>query len=70
MYRKIEKYFSGKLTSDGAGVKLHRVFGYYEIPEFDPFFNDGFFLIQRTQMIILRDFLGIPPIGESKLLHI
>ena len=43
MYRKIEKYFSGKLTSDGAGVKLHRVFGYYEIPEFDPFLMMDFF---------------------------
>ena len=24
-------------TVEGAGVRLHRAFGYYEVPQFDPF---------------------------------
>lgn len=35
--RKIEKILSGKPTYEGAGVLLKRVFGYNEIPIFDPF---------------------------------
>lgn len=37
MNRKIEKSISAKMTTDGAGVQLDRVFGYKDIPEFDPF---------------------------------
>jgi len=36
-YRKIEKSLKAKTTTDGAGVKLKRVFGYYEQKMFDPF---------------------------------
>ena len=36
-YRKISKILTSKPTSDGAGVKLNRVFGYYEVPLLDPF---------------------------------
>lgn len=36
-YRKIKKTVRSKETVDGAGVKLNRVFGYYETPDFDPF---------------------------------
>jgi len=36
-YRKIQKIINSKPTSDGAGVKLNRVFGYYEVPQLDPF---------------------------------
>ncbi|MCJ7471335.1 MAG: pirin family protein [Actinobacteria bacterium] len=35
--RKIRSIFSGKPTYEGAGVKLKRLFGYNEIPIFDPF---------------------------------
>lgn len=35
--RKIDRIINGKYTSDGAGVKLRRVFGYHEVPLFDPF---------------------------------
>lgn len=35
--RKIERIFSGRPTYEGAGVLLKRVFGYNEIPNFDPF---------------------------------
>jgi redox-sensitive bicupin YhaK (pirin superfamily) len=37
MVRKIKKIFRGKMTFDGAGVKLKRVFGHAEVPQFDPF---------------------------------
>lgn len=35
--RKAKKIFSTKSTIEGAGVHLHRVFGYHELPQFDPF---------------------------------
>lgn len=36
-FRKVKKVISSKKVTDGAGVKINRVFGYYEIPLFDPF---------------------------------
>ncbi|MFW9850709.1 MAG: pirin family protein [Candidatus Thorarchaeota archaeon] len=35
--RKIKKVWQGRHTSDGAGVRLVRVFGYYEVNDMDPF---------------------------------
>jgi len=35
--RKINKILTAKPTLEGAGVKLKRVFGYYEMPLLDPF---------------------------------
>ena len=35
--RKVEKIIASKQVTEGAGVKLNRVFGYYEVPLFDPF---------------------------------
>jgi quercetin 2,3-dioxygenase len=35
--RLIKKLFYAKPTLEGAGVHLQRAFGYYEIPQFDPF---------------------------------
>ncbi len=35
--RKIKNVFSGRPTIEGAGVRLKRIFGYYEVPIFDPF---------------------------------
>jgi redox-sensitive bicupin YhaK (pirin superfamily) len=35
--RKIKNVFSGSDTIEGAGVRLKRIFGYYEVPIFDPF---------------------------------
>lgn len=35
--RKIDKILTSKPTLEGAGVKLKRVFGYYEMPLLDPF---------------------------------
>ncbi|MCH7598071.1 pirin family protein [Patescibacteria group bacterium] len=35
--RKIKKLFPAKPTLEGAGVRLHRGFGYEEVPLFDPF---------------------------------
>ncbi|WDP88441.1 MAG: pirin family protein [Desulfobacter sp.] len=35
--RKIKLILNGQPTLEGAGVQLNRVFGYHEVPEFDPF---------------------------------
>ena len=35
--RKIRKVFKSKPTIEGAGVHLHRAFGFSEVPLFDPF---------------------------------
>src|SRR5512137_1340568 len=35
--RKIERVLRAYPTVEGAGVRLHRAFGYYEMPQFDPF---------------------------------
>lgn len=43
MDRKIKRYVEGRETKDGAGVRLRRVFGYHEIPDFDPFLMMDFF---------------------------
>jgi redox-sensitive bicupin YhaK (pirin superfamily) len=37
MERTVKQISEGKLTIEGAGVRLKRVFGYYEVPLFDPF---------------------------------
>jgi redox-sensitive bicupin YhaK (pirin superfamily) len=37
MQRKIKEIFEEKPTLEGAGVRLNRVFGYRQIPIFDPF---------------------------------
>ncbi|MCG6537489.1 MAG: pirin family protein, partial [Syntrophales bacterium LBB04] len=35
--RSIKKIFTSKPVLEGAGVHLNRAFGYYEMPQFDPF---------------------------------
>jgi redox-sensitive bicupin YhaK (pirin superfamily) len=35
--RGVERILSAYATVEGAGVHLHRAFGYYEVPQFDPF---------------------------------
>jgi hypothetical protein len=35
--RRIRKVFKSKPTIEGAGVHLERVFGFSEVPQFDPF---------------------------------
>jgi redox-sensitive bicupin YhaK (pirin superfamily) len=35
--RPVELILSSKATMDGAGVRLNRVFGFSEVPRFDPF---------------------------------
>ena len=35
--REIKKIITGKRTTDGAGVSLVRVFGFYDTDDFDPF---------------------------------
>jgi quercetin 2,3-dioxygenase len=42
-YRKIDRILHGKPTSDGAGVRLTRIFGFYEEGLLDPFLLLDFF---------------------------
>ena len=35
--RTVKKVITGKTATDGAGVKLTRLFGYYDVKAFDPF---------------------------------
>jgi redox-sensitive bicupin YhaK (pirin superfamily) len=35
--RAVERIFASRPTIEGAGVRLKRAFGYYEVPAFDPF---------------------------------
>jgi quercetin 2,3-dioxygenase len=35
--RTPERVLQAYATMEGAGVRLHRAFGYYEVPQFDPF---------------------------------
>ncbi len=37
MLRKIKAVYKGEVVTEGAGVRLRRVFGYFEVPDFDPF---------------------------------
>lgn len=36
-YRSVDKKIQAKATMEGAGVRLHRGFGFHEVPQFDPF---------------------------------
>jgi redox-sensitive bicupin YhaK (pirin superfamily) len=47
--RKIRKVFRGTPTIEGAGVRLKRGFGYYEVPLFDPFLMLDDFHSNRPQ---------------------
>jgi redox-sensitive bicupin YhaK (pirin superfamily) len=35
--RTVERVLTARETFEGAGVRLHRAFGYFEVPAFDPF---------------------------------
>lgn len=41
--RSVVEHFGKRITRDGAGVKLSRVFGFHEIPQIDPFLLLDFF---------------------------
>jgi quercetin 2,3-dioxygenase len=48
-YRKINRILQGQPTSDGAGVKLTRIFGFYEEGLLDPFLLLDFFGSDRPE---------------------
>jgi quercetin 2,3-dioxygenase len=37
MRREVKRILTGQPVTEGAGVRLHRVFGFHEIPTFNPF---------------------------------
>ncbi len=47
--RGVERILSAYATVEGAGVRLHRAFGYYEVPQFDPFLMLDDFRSSRTE---------------------
>jgi redox-sensitive bicupin YhaK (pirin superfamily) len=47
--RKVERILSSYATVEGAGVRLHRAFGFYEVPQFDPFLMLDDFRSPRTE---------------------
>jgi hypothetical protein len=47
--RGVERILSAYATVEGAGVLLHRAFGYYEVPQFDPFLMLDDFRSRRTE---------------------
>jgi hypothetical protein len=54
--RYIEAIFEAQETWEGAGVRLHRGFGYHELPRFDPFL-----LFDDFSSLVEADFLkGFP----------
>ena len=53
MQRTVKEILQSKPTLEGAGVRLKRVFGYYEIPRFDPFLLLDHFGSQNPEDYIL-----------------
>ena len=47
--RTVERILTAYATVEGAGVHLHRAFGYYEVPQFDPFLMLDDFRAQRPE---------------------
>jgi hypothetical protein len=47
--RAIERVLRAYATVEGAGVRLHRAFGYYEVPQFDPFLMLDDFRSNKTE---------------------
>lgn len=50
--KKVKSIHSAIETSDGAGVKLNRVFGYNETPRFDPFLMLDYFVTENPDDVI------------------
>lgn len=49
MHRQIKQILKGEVVTEGAGVKLRRVFGYMENPNFDPFLMLDDFRAETSQ---------------------
>ncbi|MBN2852708.1 MAG: pirin family protein [Clostridia bacterium] len=43
MIRNVKRIYNGTISRDGAGVKLNRIFGYYDKEQLDPFLLLDFF---------------------------
>jgi len=48
----VKKIYKAVETTDGAGVRLNRVFGYNETPEFDPFLLLDYFASDKPEDVI------------------
>jgi len=47
--RTVDRILTAYATVEGAGVHLHRAFGYYEVPQFDPFLMLDDFRAERPE---------------------
>jgi redox-sensitive bicupin YhaK (pirin superfamily) len=47
--RTVERILTAYATVEGGGVHLHRAFGYYEVPQFDPFLMLDDFRAQQPE---------------------
>jgi redox-sensitive bicupin YhaK (pirin superfamily) len=61
---RIKKILKIMPAIEGAGVHLNRAFGFYHVPQLDPFLLLDVFR-SDNRIIIFRDFTGIL-IAESK----
>ena len=69
MQRNIKKIYHSRLTTDGAGVTLNRVFSNPQVPEFDPFLLlDAFGSDDKTKYI--RGFPWHPHRGIETITYI
>ena len=67
--RGVERILRAYATVEGAGVKLHRAFGNYEVPQFDPFLMLDDFRAGRPGRLSRRLSLAPAPGYRNGHLH-
>ena len=68
--RKITKVWQSQPTVEGAGVHLHRAFGNYQVPQFDPFLLLDDFRGDNPADYLQRISLASPSGHRNHYLHV